>query len=156
MYSRRITSALLEEACSCIGAQKPDNLMNGSSTININKPDISASKYEESETIEEAVHANHPALKKGGKYFGWMQPNSLNRGALATKIKTLRKERDFLRTPGEGDTPIQKHIQNGLANHYDNHSRLISRLGDPAMMQSTPKSLDRLPTHPRVVKASKK
>lgn len=106
--------------------------------------------------IEEAVHANHPALQKDEKYFGWFQPNSLKRGALATKIKTLRKERDFLRTPGEGDTPVQKHIQGGLANHYDNHSRLLSKLGDPLLTTAVPKSLDSLPATPRIIKAAKK
>ena len=115
--------------------------------------------------LEEAVHANHPRLAKGGNYFGntagkifgsRFGSNASSRIDLANKIKTLRKERDFLRTPGEGDTKIQKFIQNGLGNHYDNHSRLLSKLGDPLLTTATPKNLDNLPATPRLVTAAKK
>lgn len=156
MYSRILTSALLEESC---GAKRPHRLMEGSPTIDINRPNISASKY-----VEEAVHANHPRLAKGGNYFGGslgkvipsLGSNAKSRSEAAEKIRTLRKERDFLRKPGEGDTHVQKYLQQGLANHYDNHSRLLSKLGDPLMMQAVPKSIDNLPSSPRVVRAAKK
>ena len=157
MYSRRLTSVLLEESC---GAKRPHRLMEGSPTIDINRPNISASKY-----VEEAVHANHPRLAKGGNYFGSLVgkvfgknvgSNAKSRIDLANKIKTLRKERDFLRTPGEGDTKVQKFIQGGLANHYDNHSRLLSKLGDPLLTTAVPKNLDNLPATPRLVTAAKK
>ena len=118
---------------------------------------IDKSALIEESVIEEAVHANHPALQKGGNYFGrFFGSNARNRSALADNIKTLRKERDFLRTPGEGDTPVQKHIQTGLANHYDNHSRLISKLGDPERVTAVPRSLDHMPATPRQIRAAKK
>ncbi len=218
MYSRRLTSMLLEESC---GTKKPHKLMDGGSTINVNKPNIKASKYVEeavnqslpglvkkltpsarpiqpkpsipsidngkngtytppvggpklgdkpsmkmeSTVFEEAVHANHPRLAKGGNYFGSLVgkvfgknfgSNAKSRIDLANKIKTLRKERDFLRTPREGDTKVQKFIQGGLANHYDNHSRLLSKLGDPLLTTAVPKNLDNLPATPRLVTAAKK
>ena len=127
--------------------------------------DINKSILIEESVLEEAVHANHPRLAKGGNYFGntlgkvfggRFESNAASRSNLANKIKTLRKERDFLRTPGEGDTKIQKFIQNGLGNHYDNHSRLLSKLGDPLLTTATPKNLDNLPATPRLVTAAKK
>ena len=44
MYTRQITSALLEEACSCIGAQKPDNLMNDAEPNNFKVSNWSSHK----------------------------------------------------------------------------------------------------------------
>ena len=126
---------------------------------------IDKSALIEESFLEEAVHANHPRLTKGGNYFentlgkvfgGRFGSNAASRSNLADNMKKLRKERDFLRTPGEGDTPIQKHIQGGLANHYDNHSRMLSKLGDPLLTTATPKNLDNLPATPRLITAAKK